>query len=132
MVLLGAGFITANIYAFPSIGNVTGTRTESVIKDVGKAVVVSETNKKLANLSASCQCNLKTGAVTNCDYSRIKQTVDNVKTGLQAALNRTANFNVRSGAQGCSSEVQSNITGWWYWRTQTASSQGTAIKMWLD
>ena len=115
--------------ALPGLGNVTGTKTESVVKDVAKMAIVEDTNKKIAAKAANCSCNVDAGTVSGCDYSGIASIVNNARTGLQTALNRDANLYVTAASQGCASEVSSNITGWWYWNTNRDSSLGPKIKM---
>src|SRR3989338_3484363 len=131
IVVLGVA-VASGVRAFPGVGNVTGTRTESVVKDVGKMVVVSETNKKLSGKATACKCNVSTGTVSGCDYAGIKNMVDNAKTGIETGLNGHADFNVKAASQSCASQVQSNITGWWYWQTRVDPSLGSSLKMWLD
>lgn len=121
--------VTIKSNALPGLGNVTGTKTESVVKDVAKTAIVSETNKKIAAKAANCSCNVNAGTVSGCDYSGIRDIVNNARTGLQTALNRDAQFYVTSESQGCATEVQSNITGWWYWHTMRAPGFGPKMEM---
>lgn len=122
-IVLGMGVMVAEAQALPGIGNVTGTKTEAVVKDVGKMVVVNELNKSLAAEAKKCGCDEKTDTVaSSCDYSAIAKKVNDVRTGLKAALNRDANLKVTAPTQGCASRISSQVTGWWYWNTRIGSS----------
>ena len=109
-----------------------GGAVKSAAKDAGKMVVVSETNKKIKDLAAKCKCDVKTGRVTNCDYSAMKGKVSPARTGLKTALNRDANIHVTTASHECSSEIQTNMTGWWSWNTARDSSMGSTVKIELQ
>lgn len=109
-----------------------GGAAKSVAKDIGKAVVLKETNEKISELASQCKCDVKTGKVTNCDYAGVKKIVNPVRTGLKAALNRDADFYVYTASNECSSEVQSNVTGWWSWHAIRNSDLKSVVKMELQ
>lgn len=113
------------------LGNITGnSHANKVINNVGSSVALDQMNKKLAQKSAKCKCDTKTGQISGCNLGAIRSTLDANKTGVKMAFNRS--FKVRAKTnRACYDTLRQEIPasssywGWYY-----SKYNGTDVKIW--
>jgi len=97
--------VASSVYAI-GLGNVTGTKTESLAKDLTKEKVKHDLNAYLG--SQNCMCN-DDGSVTGCDLKAIADRVNQDRDALKTLLNRDVRFRSRAKTRECAYKVRDTV-----------------------
>lgn len=136
IILGGMGFV-ASAMAFGIPGNVSGSKTEHVVRQAAgtavSAAVKDETNKWLAG--QGCRCDVKTGGISGCDASSIGSYVNKRNDALKAFFGRNLRFHAKAANRVCAWKIRDVVAprySYWSYYWDQDASLGNNIRIWVD